>query len=168
MTETVYFKDTFFSTGITEIFNGNKEKIGELDHKGAFSSSIAIFDQTGALAVSGKFTFFSRHWVVIDDQELELGILKNKLSFFTKKFEYKTHGRGTYRIESPAFSKEYEIFDKNEELVATFQKTNGFFASPAFQLTNKSSSLSTNELIAVVMGINSIQKAQSAAATSSS
>jgi hypothetical protein len=42
--------------------------------------------------------------------------------------------------------------------VASFKKVNGFFQSAAFELTNLSDSLLTEELIAVVMGVNEIEK----------
>jgi hypothetical protein len=45
--------------------------------------------------------------------------------------------------------------------VAKFEKISGFFSSPAFQLTNHSDQLSTEELIAVVMGVNAIQRRNS-------
>jgi hypothetical protein len=65
------------------------------------------------------------------------------------------------------FSKQYDIYQDETTIVAKFEKISGFFSSPAFQLTNYSTQLSTEELIAVVMGVNAIQRRNSsnAAAT---
>jgi uncharacterized protein YxjI len=154
----VYFQDNFFSTGRTEIYNGAKEKVGELDLKSMFSSGVEILDLDGCVKVSGKFPFFGVKWRIYDNMEQEIGTLKQKLSFLTKKYEYDANGRGTYFIKSEAFSKQYDIYENETSIVAKFEKVSGFFASPAFQLTNHSNQLSTEELIVVVMGVNAIQR----------
>jgi hypothetical protein len=158
MDKVVYFHDNFFSTGRTEIFNGAKEKVGELDLKSMFSSGVEIVDLNGNIKVSGKFPFFGVKWRIYDSHEQEIGALKQKLSFFSKKYEYDANGRGTFFIQSEAFSKQYDIYEDETSIVAKFEKVSGFFASPAFQLTNHSKQLSTEELIAVVMGVNAIQR----------
>jgi uncharacterized protein YxjI len=154
----VYFKDNFFSAGRTEIYNEAKEKVGELDLKSMFSAGVEIVDLDGSVKVSGKFPFFGVKWRIYDGQEQEIGALKQKLSFFSKKYEYEANERGTYFIKSEAFSKQYDIYENDTSIVAKFEKISGFFASPAFQLTNHSTLLSTEELIAVVMGVNAIQR----------
>ncbi|AZU63653.1 hypothetical protein [Neobacillus mesonae] len=159
--QTVFFKDNFFSAGVTEIFNSEKEKVGELDLKSTFSSSVDVLDKDGRPAVSGSFGFFSNKWRVTTASGEDLGILKQIFTFMSKKYEYDAYGRGVYLIHSEAFSREYDIFDEQSNQIAKFEKVSGFFASPAFQLTNYSDKLSTEELIAVVMGVNAIQKRRS-------
>jgi hypothetical protein len=154
----VYFQDNFFSAGRTEIFNGSKEKVGELDLKSMFSSGVEILDLDGGVMVCGKFPFFGVKWRIYDGHEQEIGALKQKLSFLSKKYEYDANERGSFFIKSEAFSKHYDIYEDDTSIVAKFEKISGFFASPAFQLTNNSSQLSTEELIAVVMGVNAIQR----------
>jgi hypothetical protein len=158
MTETVYFRDNFFSAGTTEIYNSSKEKVGELDLKSAFSSSIEVLDKNGKVIVIGRFPFMSSKWVVTDTNDYELGVLKGKISFLSKKYEYITDSRGGYYIEAEPFSYHYEIYDEQSTLVASFEKVSGFFSSPAFQLSNYCEHLAAEELVAVVMGINAIQK----------
>jgi uncharacterized protein YxjI len=163
----VYFTDNFFSAGRTEIFNESKVKVGELDLKSMFSAGVEILDLEGRVITSGKFPFMGVKWRIYDSQGEEIGALKQKLSFFSKSYEYDAQGRGYFYIKSEAFSKQYDIFQDGTNIVATFEKISGFFSSPAFQLTNHSTQLSTEELIAVVMGVNAIQRRNSsnAAAT---
>lgn len=158
MDKVVYFKDNFFSAGRTEIFNGAKEKVGELDLKSMFSSGVEIVDLDGSVKVSGKFPFFGVKWRIYDSQEQEIGALKQKFTFFSKKYEYDANERGMFFIKSEVFSNQYDIYKDETSIVAKFEKVSGFFASPAFQLTNDSDQLSTEELIAVVMGVNAIQR----------
>ncbi|WP_442598644.1 LURP-one-related family protein [Neobacillus sp. D3-1R] len=167
MDSIVYFQDNFFSAGTTEIFNESKNKVGELDLKSMFSASVEVLDNEGNVIASGKFPFMGMKWRVYDGQGQEIGALKQKLSFFSKRYEYQAEGRGYYYIESEAFSKQYDVYQDETTIVATFHKISGFFSSPAFQLTNHSDQLSTEELIAVVMGVNAIQRRNSsnAAAT---
>ncbi|WP_243292273.1 hypothetical protein [Bacillus sp. FJAT-47783] len=160
---TIYFSDNFFSSGLTDIYNEQKEKVGSLDLKSAFSSTVDVIDLTGTVLLKGKFPFFSNKWMVLDDSN-ELGVLKQKLSFFSKRFEYTAYHRGVYEIESDAFSKEYRMVDDNKQEIAVFEKISGFFQSPAFRLINYSSNLSNEELIAVVMGVNAITKRNQSAA----
>lgn len=155
----LYFKDNFFSTGTTEIFNEAKEIVGMLDLKSTFTSGIDVLDSKGNIIVSGKFPMLGMKWRVYDNKENELGSLKAKFSLFTKKFEYDAYGRGLFSITSEAFSKEYELFE-NDVVLAKFEKINGFFSSPAYQLTNSTERFTNEELIAVVMGVNAIQKRQ--------
>jgi hypothetical protein len=163
--KTVYFKDTLFSSGLTEIFNEKQVLVGKLDLKSAFSSGIEILDLNGVESVSAKFPFYGLKWRVYNQNGVEIGSLKQKLTFLSKKFEYKTDGRGTYYIQSEAFSKQYEIYFNESTLIAKFEKISGFFSSPAFRLSNFSDQLSTEELIAVVMGVNAIQRRNNSATT---
>lgn len=164
----IYFTDNFFSAGLTTIYDENKEEVGTLDLKSAFTSSIEVLDLEGKIVNKGYFPFFSRRWVIEDGNENELGALRQRLSFFSKRFEYNTHDQYTYQIKSEAFSRDYEVFDEAENLVAEFKRISGFFSSPAFQLKNQSEKLSNEELIAVVMGVSMINKRNSAAANSGS
>ncbi|KZE69228.1 hypothetical protein AWM68_02875 [Fictibacillus phosphorivorans] len=157
MEKCVYFNDSFFSSGRTEIYNASQEKLGELDLKSAFSSSVNVENEKGEIVVEGGFPFFSSRWIITQADGTELGEVKSSFAFFSKRFRYSTNDH-TYEIESPAFSKEYTILDDNKAEVATFRKINGFFQSAAFELTNHSDVLRTEELIAVVMGVNAIEK----------
>ncbi|HYK74023.1 MAG TPA: hypothetical protein VEV44_13010 [Pseudoneobacillus sp.] len=161
MDSIVYFQDNFFSAGRTDIFNESKVKVGELDLKSMFSAGVEVVDLDGSVISSGKFPFFGVKWKIYDSQGQELGALKQKLSFFSKKYEYHAEGRGYFYIKSEAFSKQYDVYQDETTIVAKFEKISGFFSSPAFQLTNHSDQLSTEELIAVVMGVNAIQRRNS-------
>jgi uncharacterized protein YxjI len=158
----VYFQDNFFSAGRTEIFNESKEKVGELDLKSMFSSGVEVLDLNERVIVSGKFPFMGVKWRIYDSNGGEMGLLKQKITFFSKKFEYQASERGSFQIKSEAFSKQYEVYKDDSIIVAKFEKISGFFSSPAFQLTNYSEQLSTEELIAVVMGVNAIQRSNDA------
>ncbi|WP_036816826.1 hypothetical protein [Pontibacillus yanchengensis] len=158
---TIYFTDSLFSAGMTEIYNENKDHIGNLDLKSAFTSSVDILNTKEEITLSGGFRFFSRTWVISQPTEEEVGEVKQRFSFFAKKFEYEAFGRGVYTIESEAFSRQYEIHDEQEQVIAQFNRTDSFFESPAFCLTNHSSVLAEDELIAVIMGVNMIQKRNS-------
>ena len=164
MSSVLYFADNFFSSGRTDIYNAEKERVGELDLKSAFSASLDVLNEKGQIIASGKFPFFGNRWMVSGKDGEELGELKQKWSFFSKKFQYHSIGNGTFSIESEAFSKEYTILDNQGAVICSFEKVSGFFSSSAYKLENKSSNLSNQELVAVVMGVNAIQKRNNAAA----
>ena len=161
----LYFRDNFFSSGVTDILNEQEEKVGHLDLKSAFSSKIDIAGEDGQLLYHGRFPFFSGKWHITDGNGERVGILRSRFSFFKKKYSYDTAGRGSYEIVSPAFSREYDIFDHTGTRVARFEKVNGWFSSGAFLLDNQSDQLDAFELVAVVMGMHAMQKNQSAAAS---
>lgn len=165
--QSLYFKDNFFSAGRTEIFNSSKEKVGELDLKSAFSSSVDVLDKDGNQVVTGKFGVFSSKWRISDSNDHEVGILKQKFTLFSKKYEYDAYNRGVYLIESEPFSHLYEIFDEQTNQIGKFEKVSGFFSSPAYQLSTSNGKLATEELIAVVMGVNAIRKRRNNNATAS-
>ncbi|MWV43191.1 hypothetical protein GRF59_06065 [Paenibacillus sp. HJL G12] len=154
----LYFKDNFFNAGFTEIVNARQEPAGSLDLKSAFGSSLDVNDADGVLACSGKFRLLSNKWEIADADGCMLGVLRHRLSFFSKKFEYETVGRGSYEIFSPAFSKEYTVTNEAGTAIARFDKINGWFESGAFCLRNESESLDSYELIAVVMGVHETNK----------
>lgn len=161
---TIYFSDNFFSAGVTEIFNGNEEKIGSLDLKSAFSSSINVLNKEGELVVKAHFPFFSRRWIIEDYEDNEIGELKQRFAFFTKKFEYQSRQHGIYEIEGEAFSREYKIIDENKGVIAEFKKVSGLFEAPVYQLNQFANKLHNEELIAVIMGVYMIHKRNSASA----
>ncbi|MEO3946038.1 hypothetical protein [Gorillibacterium sp. CAU 1737] len=165
---TLFFRDNFFSMGETEILGSAGEAAGRIDLKGAFSSSLDVYDAADRLAYSGRFTLFSGRWTISNCRGEEVGKLRPRFSLSTKRFEYDARQRGVYEIRSPIFSKEYEIFDSSGQTVAHFEKTSGFFSSDAFRLTNSSPQLDDYELVAVVMGLYAIQKHDGAAGSSAS
>ncbi|MCA0972852.1 hypothetical protein LCM20_19905 [Halobacillus litoralis] len=163
MERNVYFSDQFFSAGRTEIYNESRDRVGTLDLKSAFTSSVNIENQEGEVVIEAAFPFLSGRWSVSYPGGSELGSVKASFSFFSKRYCYETD-RGRFEIESPALSGEYTIYDESESTVAVFHKVSGFFQASAYELQNHSDSLATEELIAVVMGVNAIQKRRSNAA----
>lgn len=154
----LYFNDRFFSTGQTDIMDKGGLTVGMLDLENMLSSSISVYAQGSALRCTGKFRFMGNTWEVSDAADEELGILRAKFSLFSKRYEYDAGYRGIYIIESPAFSKDYAILDRNEATVATFHKVSGWLQPGAFRLQNDASELDSYELVAVIMGVHSIQK----------
>lgn len=160
----VYFKDNLFSSGETEIKDGNGRTVGTLDLHSMFQSGVTVKGTEGLTGYSGKFRKLSNTWMVFDRSGQEIGALKYKLAFFRKKFAYESHSHGTFMIESPAFSREYVMKSEQDRTAAHFRSISGIFAAGAFELTNDSP-LPMEELIVVVMGVHAIQKRQTAAAT---
>ncbi|KKO54223.1 hypothetical protein [Paenibacillus sp. DMB20] len=164
----LYVKDNFFNAGTTEILNEAGEAVGSVDLKSAFGSSLDVYDDRGQKVCSGTFRFFSNKWEIADKDEYEIGVLRMRMSFLTKKYEYDANERGVYEILSPAFSKEYEVVDQSGRTVAGFRRISGWLQSGAYHLENNSGHLSDWELIAVVMGVHSIQKRVNKSASSAS
>ncbi|GIO98757.1 hypothetical protein J14TS5_38430 [Paenibacillus lautus] len=164
----LYFKDNFFSSGITDIMDREGSIIGSLDLKSAFGSSLDVYNASGDPVCSGSFRFFSNKWNIVSGNGDELGVLRMRICFFTKKFEYDAGSRGVYEITSPAFSNEYEITDDAGRVIAQFSRISGWLQSGAYQLQNESDVLGDWELVAVVMGIHQIRKRNNNAAASSS
>lgn len=163
MENKIYIEDNFFSSGKTVIKNSRNERIGDLDLKTAFSTSITVYDIHNNELAEGKFKrLLSSNWVVSSSGEI-LGTLKANWFSFAKKFTYSTQRGHQYTITSPVLSKSFTILDEQYQDVATFTRVNSFFSSPAYELTNFTDQLSTEEFIVVVMGINAMEKNQTAA-----
>lgn len=160
------FKDNFFNAGETDIWNEAGEPCGALDLKSAFGSSVDVYDKERRRVCSGRFPAFSGKWIVTGANGRELGVLRHRFAFFSKKYTYEAAGRGAYDIESPAFSKEYDIRDERGALAARFEKISGWFASGAYALDNGSPDLDSYELVCVIMGMHEIQKRHQSAANS--
>lgn len=162
----LYFRDTFFSSGRTEIVDEGRNPAGELDLKSAWGYSLDIYGPEGELACSGAFRSLSSKWEVKTETGERLGLLKAGFALLNKKFVYETVDRGRYEITSPAFSKDYEIRDDHGNLVAQFQRVSNWYQSGAFCLDNGSEQLSDYELICVVMGTHQLDKVAASAAGS--
>jgi hypothetical protein len=154
----LYFRDNFFNSGLTEILTESNEMAGELDLKSAFGSSLHLYGVDGVLKYSGSFPIFSNKWEVFGADGEEVGVLRHRIAFFSKLFEYDAGERGCYEITSPAFSREYEINDEAGTLVASFERVSGWFSADAYCLENHSDLLNSYELVTVVMGMHEIQK----------
>lgn len=165
--KTVFFSDNFFSAGRTDILNDQKEKIGEIDLKSAFSSSIDVLDLNGVIVVNGKFPVFGNRWKIYNQSNREIGEVKVKFTFLAQKYEYQVYGGKAFTIQAEPFSRKYEIFNDHQELIAKFAKVSGFFSAAAFQLSSFTEEISVEELVAVVMGVNAIQKRRNSSASSS-
>lgn len=161
-----YFKDNFFSAGITEIVDTSENEQGYIDLKSAFGSSLDIYDASRNLIYSCKFRRFSTKWDVLNVDGNLAGTVRLRMSFLKKKYEYQSEAKGLFTIVSPAFSKDYTIYNEQEETVASFSKVSGIFSSGAYRLQNNSEHIDSYELIAVIMGVHSIQKRQNQAANS--
>ncbi|WP_416291771.1 hypothetical protein [Paenibacillus illinoisensis] len=160
----LYFRDNFFNAGYTEIMDGNQEQAGHLDLKSLFGSSLDVFGPEG-LICSGRFGMLSNRWDVTSVDGRHLGVLRARMSFFSKRYEYDAGPRGIYEVSAPAFSQEYDVTGMGGRTVASFRRTSGWFSSGAFVLSNESEQLDTYELIAVVMGVHAINKRRNSAAT---
>jgi uncharacterized protein YxjI len=161
--QTVYFKSNFFSSGMTDIVDGEERVIGQLDLNSMFNSGIHVMNAAGETLASGKFPFFSNKWEVSNEYGSAIGRVYSRFSIFSKKFEYESNSQGNYEIRAEAFSKEYDVTDSSGKDAANFRKINGLFQSGAYQLNNMSE-LPTAEWIAVVMGIHAIQERRSQSA----
>jgi hypothetical protein len=154
-----YFKDNFFSAGITPIEDAAGHLLGTIDLQSAFTASLTVYGPDSAIRYMGRFPFFSHKWEISDGAGTIVGRLRSRFTLFSKRYEYEAKGRGLFSIISPAFSYSYSILDANEKEIASFEKTSRFLQAGAFALTNHSQALDSYELIAVVMGVQSIQKA---------
>ena len=157
MAAVLHFKDNFFSAGRTDIYNDRREPVGQLDLKSSFQSGVDVIGLDGRILYSGKFPLLSNQWTVTDGEGREVGKVKAKFSLLSKRFEYRANKRGTYRIESEAFSRRYDMY-LDEALAASFRKVNSFLSSAAFELQTKSPEVPAEEWIAVIMGVNAITK----------
>jgi len=166
--ETLYFNENFFSTGITDIYNEAKEKVGKLDLKSMFSSGVDVLDLQGNIIASGKFPFLSSKWKISNQSGQEIGSLRGRFSLFSKKYEFDAYGKNTFYIKSGGFSKLYEVYKDETTLVCKFEKISGFFSSPAFRLESFTSELSPEELILIVMGVHAIQRRNNSGTNSAS
>jgi uncharacterized protein YxjI len=155
----LYFRDNFWNAGLTDILDEQEGKVGHLDLRSSFGSAIDIYGPNDELLYNGSFPFFSGKWEVSGADGEQVGILRSRLTFFSKKYTYETIGRGSYEIISPAFSKEYEIIDDSENVIAQFKQVNGWLSSGAFLLDNQCEFLDSYELVAVIIGMHAIQKA---------
>lgn len=155
MNQTLYISNTFFS-GKTDIVNEIQEKVGVLDTKSTFTSTVDVLDEYEHLVISAKFPFMRTKWFVTDYYGQEIGILKGKFTVLAKKYEYTAHKRGVYLIDSEPFSRNYSIYEK-ENLIGTFKRINGIFSTPKYQLNIINNKINNFEWVAVVMGIQAIE-----------
>lgn len=160
----LYFKGNFFNAGETTIMDANGASAGTIDLQSMFSAMLSVYESDLRLLYSGKFRLFSSKWEVRDAADSIIGVLRTRFTFFSKRYEYDAGERGLFQIESPAFSYVYSIMDTSGKEVASFEKTSTWLQSGAFRLHNLSTVLNSYELIAVVMGVHSIQKAATNAA----
>ncbi|MFC4101175.1 LURP-one-related/scramblase family protein [Paenibacillus xanthanilyticus] len=156
----LYFRDNVFNSGTTAIMNANQDQVGEVDLRSTFGSSLEVFDGAGGSLYSGGFPFFSGKWTITGADGAERGRLRGRMSFLSKKFEYEAYGRGIFDIEAGAFSSEYEIRDGQGQLAATFEKVSGWFSSSAYRLSCEMTAVDAFEWVAVILGLNEIQKRQ--------
>jgi len=154
----LYFRDNLFNSGTTDILDERNEPVGEVDLRSAFGSSLAVSSRDGSSAYEGKFPFFSGKWIVTGRNGEECGVLRYRLSFLSKRFEYARYGAGTYELTSPAFSREYEIADERGRIVVTFDRVSGWFEASAYRLTVHDGGIDAYEWVAVVLGMHEIQK----------
>ncbi|MCR2806567.1 hypothetical protein NQZ67_22040 [Paenibacillus sp. SCIV0701] len=157
----LYFRDRFFSRGVTEIMDETGAAMGQLDLESSLTSSVSVYGPDAILRYAGSFRFFSSKWEVRDAAGTELGVLRYRLSFFSKRYEYDAGYRGVYEIEAEPFSKHYTVRDESGSEVASFEKISGWLEAGAFRLRNYSDRLDSYELVAVIMGVNGIHRQQS-------
>ncbi|NBD23342.1 hypothetical protein [Paenibacillus glycinis] len=154
----LYFRDNFFNAGVTEIVNEEKEHAGEVDLRSLFGSGLDVYDGGGRKAYSGGFPLLSGKWSVSGPSGDECGVLRARMSFLTKRFEYEAYGRGEYEITAGAFSREYQITEADGSMAASFSRVNGFFEASAYCLDNYADAVDAYEWVAVILGMHEIQK----------
>ncbi|KYG28129.1 hypothetical protein [Alkalihalobacillus trypoxylicola] len=168
MEQTIYIKDNFFSTGVTDIYDQNQNVVGSLDLKSIFLTKVSVLNAEGIEIIQGRFqSAFSNKWLVLNAEEKQLGRLQTPFFTMKKKYSYLSANGKEYRIHSLAFSKDYQVTDMaSGQVVADFKRVSSYFLTAAYELQNHSNNISTEELIGVVMGVNAIQKRKAAASNS--
>ncbi|WP_338554725.1 hypothetical protein [Paenibacillus sp. KS-LC4] len=156
----LYFRESFLNSGSTSIMNEAGQSAGLIIPKGAFGTSVEVYDANEMKMCQAKIHFFLMKWEVSDSCGVLLGVLRPRMSFMNRRFEYDAGGRGCYLIESQAFSKEYIIMNRREELIASFAQTSGWMQSGVYCMWNETRLLGDYELIAVIVGVNEIRKRQ--------
>jgi len=154
----LYFRDNFFSEGKTAILNRSNDQVGEVELTGAAGSALYVFGPDGRKLYGGKFPKWSSKWIVTDGDGVERGILIDRSPILSKRYEYERYGDGVYEITSPTFSREYEVRDEKGYRVAYFERVNGWFEAYAYRLTAYAADIDEYEWVAVVLGMNEIQK----------
>lgn len=160
----LYFSDRFFSSGTTDITDRSGNAMGFVDLQSMLTASLTVHGPDSRLAYAGHFRFFSNKWEVSNPNGSTVGLLRYRLSLFSKRYEYDALGRGLYSIESPAFSRSYSILNNAGTEVAAFDRVSGLLQAGAYRLRNRSPLLDSYELIAVVMGVHHIQRRMNASA----
>ena len=156
----LYFRENLFNSGGTSIMNETGQSAGWFNLKRAFSISLEVYNANDTKMCEARFRFFSMKWEVSDSQGVLLGTLRPWMSFMNKRFEYDAGERGFYLIESSAFSNEYMIMNRREELIASFAQKSNWMQTGAYCLWNEIRLLGDYELIAVIMGVNKIRRRQ--------
>jgi|GEM_PF-1245206 len=154
----LYFNERTWTKGLSDILNSKGEKVGVIDLKSAWTSSIAIYDASDALICTGNFRTFSLKWDVKDAKGKNMGTIRDSSSFFKRKYQYETEGRGVYTIEIAPFMGACTVVDAYRSIAATFQQINGWLQADAFRLRNHSPWLNHYELIAIIFGMHQINK----------
>ncbi|TVX98699.1 hypothetical protein [Cohnella terricola] len=154
----LYFRDNFFNAGKTVILNEDNVPVGEVDLRSAFGSALDVFGPDGRQLYGGKFPMLSNKWIVMDGSGGERGLLRYRMSFLSKRYEYERYGYGVYEITSPAFSREYEVLDEKGTRAASFERVNSWYESSAYRLTAYAADIDPYEWVAVVLGMHEIEK----------
>ncbi|KMK75277.1 hypothetical protein [Alkalihalobacillus pseudalcaliphilus] len=169
MEHVVYFREKFFSRGITEILDKDNHKIGYLELKSGFRTRASILDENQREMMRGELKGFTSKWLMEDYQGQELGYVKQNYWSWNKKYHYnKAQDDQAYLFQAPVFSEAYQIQDGDGQVVGEVKRVSFFFSAPAYELTNRSLELSTEELILAITGVNALNRMYNAAVTSSS
>src|SRR5690606_35222992 len=115
----------------------------------------------------GKFAPLTNQWKIFDQNNQQLGIVKPKFFSFSKKYTYTRLDDVMFFINAPALSRDFTVYYEKDDVVATFIRMNGFFSSASYEI-HLHSSLEMEELIAVVMGVNAIEKRKRSSSANSS
>lgn len=153
----LYFKDNFFSNGVTEIMDESGTEVGSLDLKSAFSPSVDVYGRSGELFYKGRLETIApyRRWKILDANKEEIGELRSKFSWKGRIFEYDAGRRGVYGIRAP-FSLEGFAITENDQKIASYAKINGWLSPNAYVLRSPSLRIEPYEWVAVVMGVSAL------------
>lgn len=106
----LYIRDNFFNSGTTVIMDEFGQPAGTLDLRSALTSTLDVYDAGGVKVCTGKFRLLSSKWGITDREGHPVGIVRERISFLSKRFQYDAGARGVYEITSPVFSKEYDVY----------------------------------------------------------
>lgn len=156
----LFMPDKIMRSGSAPIFDDQNQPIATI-HYSYFSMTrrIEITNTNGEVIGKGKMKAFSFRptWIMLDPNDHETGMIKQHISFLSRRFTYTNTYGEEYAIDGNLRARNFRM-TKNGELAISVSSTSDFFTmhphSYAVQIYDDS--IATSEAMNIVEGIRTL------------
>jgi uncharacterized protein YxjI len=152
--------DKMLRSGSAPVYNQDNQTIANIHyHYMSMTRKLEITDQNEQIISKGKMKMFSFRptWIITDQDDQELGVIKQLFSFLSRRFVYTNHKGEEFSIDGNLRGRNFQIYKGDQQVIVVSSVSEFFTFRPhSYEVKILEEDFSASEAINLVEGIRTL------------